>query len=127
MISIYFNLFVVRTLLEAISKIPDTTQLQIEQYKEWIQWTIDEKRTFLKQRLESRLSVLYLDTKQYNDALHLITQLVTEVKKMDDKALLVEIQLVESRCHHALQNLPKAKVSQLFQLNVIVLQRFRLL
>lgn len=34
-----------------------------------------------------------------------------ELKKKDDKQLIVESQLVESKVYHALENLPKAKAS----------------
>jgi 26S proteasome regulatory subunit N6 len=71
-----------------------------------IAWCGAEKRTFLKQRLQSRLASLYVKLKQYTDALPLIQKLIRDVKKFDDKLLLVEIFLVESRAHLALQNGP---------------------
>lgn len=39
------------------------------------------------------------------------SQLLQELKKMDDKALLVELQLLESKTYHALSNLPKARAA----------------
>ena len=40
---------------------------------------------------------LYFDTKQFNLCLQLGKRLYSELKKLDDKGLLVEIQLTESK------------------------------
>lgn len=109
-LSTFFALSIVRTLIDYFSEIPNTLPLQIEVCKETIQWTIQEKRIFLKQALETRLIALYLDNKMYSDSLALVGTLLKELKKLDDKMVLVEVQLLESRVCHALRNLPKAKV-----------------
>lgn len=69
----------------------------------------------MKQALETRLIALYLDNKMYSDSLALVATLLKELKKLDDKMVLVEVQLLESRVCHALRNLPKAKVRSLQQ------------
>ena len=51
------------------------------------------------------------DSLQYSEALELISRLLMELKKLDDKALLVECHLTESKIHHGLRNLPKAKAA----------------
>ena len=37
--------------------------------------------------------------------------LICELKKQDNKALLVEVQLLESKVYHAMGDLPKAQVA----------------
>jgi len=43
--------------------------------------------------------------------LELLTRLLKEVRRLDDKPLLVEIQLIECRVHHGLKNLAKSKAA----------------
>lgn len=98
-------------MIDHISKVPNTEQLQIELCRETIEWCRTEKRTFLRQRMEAKLASLYHHTKDYHASLGLISSLLREVKRLDDKILLVEIQLLESQVHHSLKNFPKAKAS----------------
>lgn len=95
---------------------------------------MEQKGTFLRQSLEARLIALYFDTKQYSEALLLGATLLKELKKLDDKYLLVEVswlngfffilffssnfydaflqvQLLESKTYHALCNLPKSRAA----------------
>jgi len=74
-------------------------------------WAKEEKRLFLRQALEARLIALYHDTERYTDALALGSQLLKELKKLDDKNLLVEVQLLESKIYAALSNLPRARAA----------------
>ncbi|KAG1053857.1 hypothetical protein G6F46_007476 [Rhizopus delemar] len=101
----------IRTLVDYFSDIPNCLPLQIEICKENIEWCIQEKRLFLKQALETRLVALYLENKMYHESLNLIAQLLKELKRLDDKMVLVEVQLLESRVCHALRNLPKARAA----------------
>lgn len=41
----------------------------------------------------------------------MINSLLTELRKLDDKQMLTEAHLTESRIHHALRNIPKAKAA----------------
>lgn len=102
---------VVRSLIEMVAKLPDTASLQVALCKESIAWANEEKRTFLRQRIETRLAELYFEQRNYTQALELLTRLLKEVRRLDDKPLLVEIQLIECRVHHGLKNLPKSKAA----------------
>jgi len=120
----------VRTLLDFFSAIPDSQSIQISTLTDNIAWAKQEKRVFLKHSLETRLVGLYvplytivcdyrtdymygrqLDLQQHQSALTLIDNLLTELKRLDDKMILTEVHLLESRVYRGIGNFPKAKVS----------------
>ncbi|EDO31601.1 predicted protein [Nematostella vectensis] len=101
----------VRTLVDLFLDMESTTGMEVDLCKECINWSKQEKRTFLRQALEARLVGLYLDTKQYTEALHTGSKLLKELKKLDDKVLLVEVQLLESKVYHELSNIPKSRAA----------------
>ncbi|KAL8256121.1 hypothetical protein R6Q59_031188 [Mikania micrantha] len=102
---------IVRGIIDSVAKIPNSTNLQISLCREMVEWTRSEKRTFLRQRIEARLAALLMDSKEYSEALTLLSGLVKEVRRLDDKLLLVDIDLLESKLHFSLRNLPKAKAA----------------
>ncbi|ELU13159.1 hypothetical protein CAPTEDRAFT_119539, partial [Capitella teleta] len=101
----------VRHLVDQFLDMEASTGKEVELCQECIDWAKDEKRTFLRQALETRLIALYYDTENFTDALQLGATLLRELKKLDDKALLVEVQLLESKTYHILGNLPKARAA----------------
>ena len=60
---------------------------------------------------KARLIGLYFENGKYTEAISLSAQLLKELKKLDDKQLLVEVQLLESKTYHALSNLSKARAA----------------
>jgi len=99
----------VRTLIDAVSTIPDSVNLQVAMCKDSIEWTIAEKRTFLRHRLQTKLCELYRQQKEYQASTELINELVKEIKRLDDKNLLIEIQIVESRVYYEVKNVARSK------------------
>lgn len=101
----------VRSLVDFFLDLEAKTGTEVQLCKECIEWAKEERRTFLRQSLESRLIALYFDTGMFTEALNLGSNLLKEFKKLDDKNLLVEVQLMESKTYHALSNLPKARAA----------------
>lgn len=101
----------VRQLLDLFNAIPNTLETQIAVTKSSIDWAVSQRQGFLRQNLEVRLVGLYMQKQAYYDALTLINGLLKELKRLDDKLVLVEVQLLESRVYHALGNVPKGRAA----------------
>lgn len=103
----------VRQLVDLLLDMDLGTELECQEElcQECIEWAKQEKRAFLRQMLEVRLVALYYETRKYQEAIALGSSLLKELKKMDDKHLLVEVQLLESKTYHSLSNLPKARAA----------------
>ena len=103
---------VVRAVLEIVCTLaPDELDMQQQICNNIIQWTIQEKRSFLRQRVQAKLASVLYNQDKYGEAQTLVDGLLSELKKLDDKQLLVETHLVESKIHHGLRNLPKSKAA----------------
>ncbi|NXW79441.1 PSD11 ATPase, partial [Hirundo rustica] len=102
----------VRSLLDLFLDMEAATGQEVDLCLECIEWAKSEKRTFLRQALEACFVWMLLQsTSQLCPCPLPGSQLLRELKKMDDKALLVEVQLLESKTYHALSNLPKARAA----------------
>lgn len=101
----------VKSLIDMFLDLEAGVGVEIELCKECIEWAKTESRTFLRQSLEARLIALYFESKMFVEALQLCNKLLKELKKIDDKNLLVEVLLLESKTYHALSNLSKSRAS----------------
>lgn len=100
---------IVRQVVEIVGRGSAGINLQAAMCTDAIEWCIQEKRTFLKQRLQTRLAALLMKQGKFKESIKLINEVVKEVKKFDDKMLLVEVNLLESRVYYALNNVAKSK------------------
>ncbi|VDL74327.1 unnamed protein product [Nippostrongylus brasiliensis] len=102
----------VRNLVDLCLMIDDQDgDIKIELVRECIQWAMDQNRTFLRQTLEARLIRLFNDLQRYTQALPLAADLIRELKKLDDKDVLVEVELEESKAFYHLGNIGRARAS----------------
>lgn len=102
---------ILKALIDYMSKIPNTQDQQVNTIKECIDWAVASNRGFLRQSLQIKLLDLLYLTKNYQAAVELAAALLKELKKLDDKMMLVEVQLQEARVFHSLRNLAKARAS----------------
>jgi len=102
---------IVRNILDMVKAVPDSLAMQVDLTSAVVAWCIEEKRTFLKHRMQARFSNLQYLQGEYHDGLRTTSTLLRELKKLDDKQLLLDTHLVEAKLHHALRNLPKSKAA----------------
>ncbi|KAJ7603955.1 hypothetical protein DFH06DRAFT_1114118 [Mycena polygramma] len=101
----------IRTLLNHFGTIPNSTPTQIRVLEDNIAWAKKEKRIFLKHSLETRLAAIHLDLHHYRPALTIIEGLLTELKRLDDKLILTEVHLLESKVYRGVGNVTKSKAA----------------
>lgn len=80
---------ITKSLVDYIAKVPKSEKLQIEMSEYLVEWCTKEKRNYLKHRIELKLSQLYLKVNEPSVALKIIDPILIEVRKADDKLLLV--------------------------------------
>jgi len=103
---------VVRQVLDIVcDAAPDQLLMQESVARSIIAWTVAEKRSFLRQRVEAKLAGILYQQEKFPLALDMCDMLLSELKKLDDKQLLVETHLLESKINFALRNVPKAKAA----------------
>lgn len=103
---------VVRQVLDIVClAAPQQYHVQESVARSILTWTRNEKRSFLRQRVQAKLASILFEQSKYGEALELCDGLLHELKKLDDKQLLVETHLLESKIHFALRNIPKSKAA----------------
>ena len=65
----------------------------------------------MRHRVQINLAALFLEKKKFKLSFEIVEKLLKEIRKIDDKHLLVEILILESKIWHQLENVPKAKSS----------------
>ena len=101
----------VRTLLDLFTSIPNSNKIQTEVLKENIDWAAQNHRVFLRHSLQIRLASLQLSGQAYKPALQLVDGLLVELRRLDDKLLLTEVHLLESKIYRGVGNFPKSKAA----------------
>eukprot|EP01042_Synura_sphagnicola_P023013 gene23013-29338_t len=81
----------VRNMLNTVATAPDSMTIQVDLCQDVIAWCKLEKRTFLRQRIEAKLAALYLQKGEPVRAMGLIDELLTELRRLDDKQMLTEL------------------------------------
>ena len=101
---------IIRTIIElVVEKEGVDIEFIISLVQEAVKWATDDKRSFLRQRLQAKLAELLMMKESYRDALILIKKLMREIKKLEDKPLIVDLQLIEAMVYFKLRNYPKSR------------------
>ena len=103
---------IIRQVLDMVCEtVPEDFEVQEAICRQVISWCKEQKRSFLRQRVEAKLAIVLYYRKENAAALQLIDELLVQLKKLDDKQLLVETHLIESKVHFALRGFQKAKAA----------------
>jgi 26S proteasome regulatory subunit N6 len=114
----FFNLLpkaktakIVRKLCEQITAAGATHDAQIRVINEMIDWARAEKQTFLRHRLQRTLATVLFEKGDPAAALAVVNPLLREVRRLEDRALLVDIHLLESQIYYSIKSQAKARAT----------------
>ena len=102
---------IIRRLFELIAASGASLPKQEEVCRVMIDWASKDKMTFLRHRLELRLSAIYHEDNQPQKAIPALASLLKEVRRLEDRSLLVECHLLESKVYYAIKHFSKARAS----------------
>ena len=83
---------IIRTLFDICIKFPgrNRNEAMIDLSLFIIDWCEKESRSFLRMKIENKLADLYFKQQKYQESLLILNKLLYELKKKDDKQLIVE-------------------------------------
>uniref|UniRef100_A0A7E4VW12 PCI domain-containing protein n=1 Tax=Panagrellus redivivus TaxID=6233 RepID=A0A7E4VW12_PANRE len=102
---------IVRTLVDYCLTIDEDPQVKVDLCKDCIAWAEKTNRVYLSQALSARLIKLLNDIGKYTEASQLISVLSKALRKIDDKEVLLDVQLEESKAMFFLTNLSRARTA----------------
>ena len=99
-----------REILEHLSPFPATIPQQMEDLAKFIlQWSVDSNISFLQSKAELKLAEILGKRNQLREAVKFVESVIKDARAIDDKHLLVEAHLLETKLQFEMENLPKAK------------------
>ncbi|CAI5444608.1 unnamed protein product [Caenorhabditis angaria] len=101
----------IRELVELCLSIDQGKAEKIKVLTDCIEWATSNHREFLRRNMQARLVRLYNEVGEYTEAQKLAHTLISELKKLEDRELLMEVALEESKSSFYLKNFAKAKCS----------------
>ncbi|KPI84266.1 putative proteasome regulatory non-ATPase subunit 6 [Leptomonas seymouri] len=76
-----------------------------------VDWARQERRNYLRHRLQLRYVEILFAENRKSDALSALSSLLKEVRRLDDRTLLLEIYLLESKLYYAVLDTQKARAA----------------
>ncbi len=101
-----------KIILDSVSNSDDQTKsIEVEVCKNILNWTVAEKKQFLINILRLRFANVLYEREEFRKSRKENDLVLEKAKEVDDKKLLVESHLLESKLIYESKNLPKAKAS----------------
>ncbi|ELA46624.1 hypothetical protein VCUG_01850 [Vavraia culicis subsp. floridensis] len=90
---------------------PQDFNIALHFEEKMIDWCQKEELKYLKLFFQTKRVGMLYEIREYEKCLENISELATELKKMNDKANLITLYIYESKTYYEMQNMPRAKAS----------------